>query len=390
MPSSPDICLQPEEELLISLCGSGLAVLPGSVTAGINWDKLVQLANEHGVLALCRHNLLRSGYGPRIPAGALATMQTGYLKSLARNTYLYDHLREIVSLAESKKIRIILLKGIALEKTVYGNIGLRQMNDIDFLVRREDAIPLRRLLLGNGFSSMPMISPLHERILPSYGKHLPELTKGGIAAEIHFRLFDRNDQLITGDFISASLPLEEGKMCMLIPEPRLHFLYLVKHLDLHERNGNSQLRLYTDLAVMISAYPGRIITRELFKYAEEAGIMEAVAEKLYVMKTFWGFEFPVYADAYYESIDTGKAVVRFLDFLKNPNDSDPVNEPESLLRPIKDLRGITDRIMFIAGYLFPSLKFMKYRYGARSKAVAILYYPVRWLKLAGMILGGKV
>ena len=57
---------------------------------------------------------------------------------------------------------------------------------------------------------------------------------------------------------------------------------------------------------------------------------------------------------------------------------------------MKELSGITDRIMFIAGYLFPSFEFMKYRYGARSKAGAILYYPVRWLKLAGLILVGKV
>lgn len=390
MTCPPDILLLPEEELLISLCRSLQERNIPEPGGDINWDNFVRIANENGVLALSLHNLLQSGHLSRIPVRTLETMQTGYYKSMARNAFLYDNLGEIAALAATGNIVIVLLKGIALDKAAYGNKGLRQMNDIDILVRREDAIPLRKLLFANGFRSMPIISPLHERILPSYGKHLPEMDKGGIVAEIHFRLFDRNDPMLTGRFIASSAAMPGESYRILFPDPLMHFLYLVKHLDLHERNGNSQLRLYADLAILISAYPDSILIPELFELADQAGISRALSEKLYILEIFWKIEIPPDPGSGIADIDHEKVVSRFLGFLRDPSEGVPGDGPESLLSPLKDLRGIKHKLMFLAGYLFPSVEFMKYRYRSGSSAGAIFYYPVRWFKMIRLLLGGRL
>ena len=66
-------------------------------------------------------------------SGIWTILHTAYLKSLTNNTIIYTHLKEIVALAKKENIKIVLLKGLALEKTVYGNKGLRQLSDIDHL-----------------------------------------------------------------------------------------------------------------------------------------------------------------------------------------------------------------------------------------------------------------
>ncbi len=390
MTNPPDNRLTPEEELLISLCRSLQERNIPEPGCDINWDYFVSIANENGVLALSLHNLQQSGHSSRMPLLTLETMQTGYYKSLVRNAFLYDNLREIAALAATGNIDFVLLKGIALEKAVYGNRGLRQMNDIDILVRREDAIPLRKLLLANGFRSMPMMSPLHEKILPSYGKHLPEMEKGGVAAEIHFRLFDLNDLTLTGRFIDSSAAIPGEASRILFPDPLMHFLYLVKHLALHERNGNSQLRLYADLAILISAYPDRILIPELFELAGQAGISRALSEKLYILEIFWKIAIPPDPGSDITDINREKVISRFLSFLRNPSEGIPEGGPESLLSPLKDLRGIKHRLMFMAGYLFPSIEFMRYRYGSGSSAGALIYYPVRWFKMIRLLAGGRL
>jgi hypothetical protein len=51
--------------------------------------------------------------------------------SLARNAALYNMIREVASILESEDIKMVFLKGLALEMSVYGNRGLRQMSDAD-------------------------------------------------------------------------------------------------------------------------------------------------------------------------------------------------------------------------------------------------------------------
>ena len=54
------------------------------------------------------------------------------------------------------------------------------MTDTDILVREEDGMKSWLLLQKNGFTPYNIKSPLHNKILPQIGKHLPTLLKDGI------------------------------------------------------------------------------------------------------------------------------------------------------------------------------------------------------------------
>src|SRR5665811_2588753 len=77
----------------------------------------------------------------------------------------------------------------ALEHSVYGSRGLRQMSDADLLVAPEDALRAQKILVKAGFVSRPVKSSLYRHIILDLGNHLPELHRNGISVDLHHRLF---------------------------------------------------------------------------------------------------------------------------------------------------------------------------------------------------------
>jgi hypothetical protein len=59
----------------------------------------------------------------------------------------------------------VILKGLALENSVYGSSGLRQMSDVDILINRDKCINARDILINNGYESLPVKSVFHEPII---------------------------------------------------------------------------------------------------------------------------------------------------------------------------------------------------------------------------------
>lgn len=382
--AGPSLLLTPEEKLLLSLCRLTFSEDQKSEIGEFikevrDWDHFVGLSNKHGIIALTWHHLNNSGKIKCIPPGNLNLLYSAYLKSLTRNTFLYNQLVEAASLASSKNIKIVLLKGLALERVYYCNNGLRQMSDIDILVRQNEAALLRRKLLENGFESAPLVSSFHERIMPAYGKHLPELYKNGIAVEIHFKLFDQKENSLTEELIDSALPLPGNITNIYYPNPQLFFLYLVRHLVKHEKTGFSQLRLYTDLAVLLSVNSDQILNEKLFEYAKRVNLENGLAEKLFLLNFFWGISVPKHIETFFEGFEVEKVKEEFISSLRHPQNDQQDEEQESLFKLLKDVPGINNKLLLLLGHIFPSLAYVKYRYKIKTTTGAVLYYPVRWV-----------
>ena len=383
--------ISPEEQLLISLCRlsfsekqkKNINLIVKKITEN---DKFVNLSNEHGIIALVYYNLKETGAGDLLPEKKLAVLANSNMKSLGRNTFLYNIIEEVLDLFKQAKIETVLLKGMALELSVYGNKGLRQMNDIDILVPYKQCMEARRILLNNGFQSIPLKSPLYNLILPYYGKHLPELIKGGVSVEIHHELFSGADRSLSERIITNSTEITFNKSCVLIPPVREFFLYLVKHLDKHEKQGESQLRLYTDLFLMVDKYKKELLDTALFKEAEAAGLEEILAAKLFLLKRYWGIFIHPALETLINEKAPNNTTQLFKTFLSQTKGHYPQYSPAHNYRQtINQIQGFHRKLIFIAGDLFPSLRFMKRRYSTRNKLIALLYYPHRLGKLMYLI-----
>ena len=159
-----------------------------------DWHGLVKLINAHGIIALAAYNIKESGLEKEIPREAMAILENGYHAEHDTKCLVTERWKEVNTILSDAGITHILLKGMALEHTLYGARGLRQMNDNDILVKSEDSIKAWRLLQQNGFTMEPFKSPLFRKIMFDFGRHLPAIYKEGYAIEIHDNLFDRKNQ----------------------------------------------------------------------------------------------------------------------------------------------------------------------------------------------------
>jgi hypothetical protein len=183
--------------------------------------------------------------------------------------------------------------------------------------------------------------------------------------------------MIYGD--SYEIEIKGGKA--YIPQPQIFFLYLVRHLWLHEMNNESQLRLYTDLVVLIENFRDEIINYELLEHALQAGMSEILAWRLEPLRDLWGVSFPDWINSFIDRWYNPDSINRFVFFLKSPKDNPVLNKALVYRHHLGDIPGLHRKIFFITGDLFPSISFMKKRYGCSSGWKAMLYYPHRWGKL---------
>ena len=381
-----NIDISNEESLLIGLCrlefSSEQAGKLRSLVSGIkDWKYLADLANEHGVAALAYHNLERLGIIQYVPRSVTDFLRNALMISMSRNAHHLNEMNEVLKILNSAGIKTVLLKGLALEISVYGNAGLRQMTDVDILISREDCIKARDLLVAGGFNSLPVKSYLHRLILTHTGKHLPSLLKNGFSVEIHHDLFGPGKSNLTGMLYDKSNETQINDERVFIPEEQIFFLYLVRHLFLHEKNNESQLRLYTDMVVLIEKFRDSIINNDLPVFAEMGSMSNTLFRKLESLRNMWGMPFPEWLNELIDrEYDPGNQD-RFIFFLRSPKNN-PVTDKALLYRyNIREIPGIHRKLLYILGDLFPSISFMKKRYKCRNSWKALLYYPHRLGKL---------
>jgi hypothetical protein len=213
---------------------------------------MVNLINAHGIIALAAYNIREARIEKKIPEDVMTTLDNGRLKSMIRNTWLTERWKEVNTVLTNAGIKYVLLKGMALEHTLYGAKGLRQMNDNDILVKREDALKAWYLLQNEGFTHGLIKSSLHKRILCDIGKHLPSLYKDGYAIEIHHRLYDRkvSDGKNFYDPIDDTEEILIGDTKAWVLTKKTQLVYLINHFEKHALGGDQQLRLYADIMLL--------------------------------------------------------------------------------------------------------------------------------------------
>jgi hypothetical protein len=355
-------------ELLLLLCRypfneKDRETLDRLISEVVDWHRLMELINAHGIIALAAYNIKEAGLEKKVPADVMVILESGYMQSIVRNTWLTERWKEINTILSNAGIKHVLLKGMALENTLYGSKGLRQMSDNDILMKREDALKAWHLLQKEGFTHELIKSSLHKKIMLDIGKHLPSLYKDGYSVEIHHRLFNRVEGVervekfegvegptsippshrfggqrklrrtkVENEFFENAEEINIGDAKALILSKEMQLKYLISHYERHVLEGNCQLRLYADI---------KLLDEKSSVNMPDHFISEPSQENK-----------PEYRKAAYKI---------------NLNSIDP-----------------KFRLRFLTGDIFPSIKWMKKRYGCNGMK-ALFYYPQRIGKLIWLI-----
>jgi hypothetical protein len=234
-----------------------------------NWQGLVDKAIEQQVGALLYFQL-QSLPDLRVPLIIQESLKDIYRKNTFFNLALMGELKSILSLFNSHKIPVIVLKGAYLAKEVYSKIGLREMVDIDLLVpddKVEQAAKLLEILDYQSIRNYDVsldVEKLSGHQLPPFRKSfaLPVI-------EIHWTICDPNETYqfdLTELWQRAKNTDFFGETALaLAPEDLI--LHLCHHASYHHK-FNIGVRPLCDLARIIEHFQDQLDWQALQTTAE--------------------------------------------------------------------------------------------------------------------------
>ncbi len=142
-----------EDRLLLKLVFGGACrdTLSQFSPDPLNWDYIVETAISEGVASVLFYNIKKSNLEEMIPVEAYQYLQRWYNSNLMKNMSMLGELKQILSRFKDEEIPFIMLKGIALAEHIYPGIAMREMSDMDILVRKDSLQKVDKCLSSFGY-----------------------------------------------------------------------------------------------------------------------------------------------------------------------------------------------------------------------------------------------
>ncbi len=340
------------------------------------WDELLVLARELRVPALLYQNLKDRGLEEIIPEEKIAILKKFYTRNTIRNLRYMGELKKIVEACDEKEIPVLALKGIYLANTIYKNIGLREMNDIDLLVPKTDLAETADIMLTLGYKPETDFSLDWEYTF----NHLPPFFKSGIKTEIHWSIATKelSPKFDIQDFWDQAVPVEIANTKLFSLPPDDILLYLCFHNAKH--SFAFTLRPYVDILATIEHFSDELNWDNILKCAQKWGWARGVYLSLRMAKEFLGAEVP---NRVLESLNPKEDTEKFYAIAKSQTFANKMLSQE--INP--NIANYTQlslgkKAMFLLQRFFPSRIEMANKYHTDPDSLAIfLKYPLRWRDL---------
>lgn len=120
------------------------------INEDMDWDYLIKIASRHRLKPLLYHNL-NSVCPDNVPEDVLGELREYFNSNVRKNLLMTGELIKILKLLESEGITAVPYKGPVLASMAYGNIGLREFNDLDILIKKQDTFKIIEILLSEGY-----------------------------------------------------------------------------------------------------------------------------------------------------------------------------------------------------------------------------------------------
>jgi len=116
----------------------------------LDWDYLIQKAAKHNVFLLL-YQTLKNTHPELIEPSIYEQLQERTQKIICFNLFLTKELFQVLEYLAAHDIQAIPFKGPIWATLAYGNMALREFCDLDILVRPEDYIKAKELLIKQGY-----------------------------------------------------------------------------------------------------------------------------------------------------------------------------------------------------------------------------------------------
>jgi len=350
--------------------------------SGLDWLGLVHKARRQGVAQFLYFHLSRlQEIWSAIPKEPQDKLKQSYYSILTKNWSIQIELQEVISLLNHAQIQVIVLKGASLLGTVYKNIGLRSMVDVDLLVEKRDFFKIKSILHQAGYKRLGNLD--HEG-LEKFGGEIRLCKKGRLFLDIHSNLsqYERFGNIFRIDMDeeiwskSKRYKTPAGELRILNPS------HLIMHLCMHQAIAHyfAGLFRFCDLRETILAYQKDIDWHDLILKAERYKIKKVIYYSLLFTQELFG---QIVCDDVLEDLKPNKKQAVLTDFFVSAKEilSLPNVEPafRKYIGQLFLMDSPLDILKVVIKGLFPSDEWLMYKYRVRKKlklAFYRLFHPI--------------
>ena len=288
--------IRPEDEMLLCCTRTRIdAAMAGRISelarTALDWNYLLGTASTHGVKPLLCHHLSRV-CPEAVPGPVLAQLNRFAQVHAFKNLFMTRELTRISGVLEQSGISVLPWKGPVLAAAAYGDAALRQYGDLDILVREQDAIRAKDLLLSLGYRLFYEQPPEEEAAFHSIRK-VYELVRadGQMTVELHWAITSQTFPFELDPvqlWERAEKILLEGKPVLNL-DPETRMLVLSVHGAKHHWG---KLMWICDIAEVVRSYADKIDWDRLMAQARTLGVARILSLALFLARDLLEAEIP--------------------------------------------------------------------------------------------------
>jgi hypothetical protein len=276
--------LSREDALLVycarlNLSEENLQAIKDLLAGRLDWELLMQKAVWHRIPLLVSHHLRSPALSMLIPEAIRDRLDSLYYQGLARNMVLQNELARFLSACNDQNIPVIVLKGAALLESIYRDISLRSMNDLDILVRPEHLDLAETIALRLGYTYFTSHdTPEQTR---KSGRHLDNLVlrEKGIFLEIHQHIVNTDDPYhfdLSGFWTRAEPAMILGVRALTFAPVDLLIHLSIKFLLDRRYRSNNALGQLCDISEVICHYGNSLNWDLIERTSQEEGLLRGL------------------------------------------------------------------------------------------------------------------
>ncbi len=295
MPDKLSAEIPPEKELLI--CCARTRLNPETVerirellTRDLDWTHVFEEAAENAIRPLLFQQLLAVG-PEKVPQAWMERLRESCRANAIRNLLLTAQLLTILHRLEGQQILAIPYKGPVLAAQAYGDVALREFEDLDFILPQEDLPAAHEQMIGLGFEpKFPWVHSAFQRksFIPGEYSYVDRARR--IVVELHTELTLRHfpEPLDLREFRRrlVQVSLGPGEVLTFSAEDQIPILCVHGSKDFWER-----LSWVTDIVQLVTR-PGGIRWEEAMAQAHRLRVERMTHLGLTLATDLFGVELP--------------------------------------------------------------------------------------------------
>jgi hypothetical protein len=153
----------------------------------VNWQALMQLAQQHYVRPLLRQSLKLACWDA-VPQNIKLELEQFNRLNVQKNLMFFGELLRLVGLFHQNCIPIATFKGPVLAMSMYGDIALREFSDLDILIHEADLSKAESILAACGYQADFPDKAYRSAFLRYLGQYAFRHSKTGVSIDLHWRL----------------------------------------------------------------------------------------------------------------------------------------------------------------------------------------------------------